>query len=447
METAVSSKQAQTGAARTARGRLAHTRWLLGLALCVTAASCGPRGARPSATPSEFTEAPTNPEPGTTASPTAATPELNAAAKSAYDQGLAAFQQGDLAAAKSRFEQATSLDSGAAVAFVGLASIAEHEGRADDAIAAYDAALQAKPGHAGAMLGRVRLDIERNRAKQAATFAQSMRAKHPESAAALTAWAEALSAAQDSAGAQQAAQQALKLDPDFKPAMVALARDHYRARRIELAQYTLSAILDGFGAENPARDKDNADARLLRAVILRQQGQRQAALVELQRVIELRPDLVAPRLYLSTYLLEAGNADRARPILEQALKFEPANLLVHLSIGDTYRLLDMPKDALQHLEWVARRDPKLPQVQYNMGLVYLFARQIPGLTEAQAVDRAIAAFERYKELMVGGSRAAAASDIEELLTRAKNKKSILQLEEPKAGPPAGGAAGAGPTEG
>ena len=62
------------------------------------------------------------------------------------------------------------------------------------------------------------------------------------------------------------------MNPDYKPAMVAIAHDHYRARRVELAKYALQAVLDGFGESSPPRDKDNPDAHLIRGLIERQEG-------------------------------------------------------------------------------------------------------------------------------------------------------------------------------
>src|SRR5262249_9663197 len=157
---------------------------------------------------------------------------------------------------------------------------------------------------------------------------------------------------------------ALKLNPDYRPAMVVIARDHYRNRRLDLALYALQAILDGFEpvAENPPRDKDNADAMLLRGLIYREQGQRAAAMEEFRKAVARRPDLVEARVQLATYLLEAGNPQDALPILEGALRFDSDNIAAHLNLGDTYRLIKRYPEAKQQFEWVLGRSPNLPQV-------------------------------------------------------------------------------------
>src|SRR5262249_32611162 len=148
------------------------------------------------------------------------------------------------------------------------------------------------------------------------------RAQFPESAAIIAALAEVKSIGKDTASAQQLAQEALKKNSDYRPAMVTLARDHYRNRRLDLALYALQAILDGFGDENPPRDRDNAEAHFLRALILKEQGRRAAALAEFKRAVEIRPDLVGARVELAAYYLEAGNATDAQPLLDGALRFD-----------------------------------------------------------------------------------------------------------------------------
>src|SRR5262249_56151176 len=88
------------------------------------------------------------------------------------------------------------------------------------------------------------------------------RGQMPKSAGVAATLAEIKSLQKDTGAAQRIAGEALKINPDYRPAMVIMARDHYRNRRIDLALYALQAILDGFGDENPPRDKDNAEAML-----------------------------------------------------------------------------------------------------------------------------------------------------------------------------------------
>ncbi len=366
--------------------------------------------------------------------------DMSPEAARAYAAGLEAFKTGDLKGAGEQFSKAIKADAQAYPAHVAMGVVHERRSEMARALESYASALAIKPDFGPAISARVRLLLSMGRAAEAETFARGLAAKYPESAAVLAALAEVMSARGDSTSAQELAQKALKKDPDYRPAMVTLARDHYRARRLDLALYTLTAILDGYGQENPPRDKNNADARLLRALIFKEQGKRKAAIDELVVVLALRPDLVEARLHLAAYMLEAGNATEARPILEEALKYDASNVLVHLNLGDAYRLLGKPKDALDHLTWVSRKDNSLPQTHYNLGLVYLFSTSVPGLNEEQAIDHAIEAFERFKKLSPRAARGAG-DDVDELIARAKNKKAIIEAMKEQPAAPSGDSTG------
>ena len=88
---------------------------------------------------------------------------------------------------------------------------------------------------------------------EAESFLQGKRSQMPNSAGVIAALAEVKSMQRDTASAQQLAQEALKKNSDYRPAMVTIARDHYRNRRLDLSLYALQAILDGFGEDNPPR--------------------------------------------------------------------------------------------------------------------------------------------------------------------------------------------------
>jgi tetratricopeptide (TPR) repeat protein len=367
---------------------------------------------------------------------------MSPAAASAYAAGVQAFEAGDLEGAGQQFSRAIAADARAYPAHVALGTVQERRGETAKALESYSRALEASPEFGPAIAAKVRLLLSLGRAAEADTFARGLQTKHPDSAPVMAALAEIYSARGDSPSAQQFAQKALKKDPDYRPAMVTLARDHYRARRLDLALYTLTAILDGYGQENPPRDKNNADARLLRALILKEQGKRKQAIEEFGNLIKLRPDLVEARLNLAQYMLEAGNAVEARPLLEDALKYDASNVLVHLNLGDAYRLLGKPKDALDHLSWVSRKDATLPQTHYNLGLVYLFSTGIPNVSEEQAIDQAIEAFERFKKLEPRAARGSG-DDVDELIARARNKKAIIDAMKEQPAAPAEESGGAG----
>jgi tetratricopeptide (TPR) repeat protein len=376
-------------------------------------------------------DAPTSGESG------AARPAMNASAQSAYQAGMQAFQAGDLQGAKNQFVAATSADSKAYQAYYSLGVVRERLNETSGALQAYRQATTIVSDYEPAIVAYGVLLARTGKVDEANDFLSARQAQMPKSAAVTAAMAEVKSIQGDSGAAQRLSQEALKKNPDYRPAMITLARDHYRSRRLDLALYALKGILDGYGDENPPRDKNNAEARLLRGLIYKEQGLKAAAIPELQKAIELRPDLVEARVHLANYLLESGNATEAAGLLEAALRYDSLNVLARLNLGDAYRLLGKTTEAQRELDWVVKTDPSVAQAHYNLGLLYLFSSSVPGMTPGQAADRAISELEQYKKLKprtAGG----APDDTDELITRAKTQKALAEAKaaESAAPPPA-----------
>ena len=358
-------------------------------------------------------------------------PKLNPQAAQQYQAGMQAFQAGTLDVAEGLFEKTIELDSKAYQAYYSLGVIRERKNNSSGALSAYAKAIAIVPDYEPAIVAYGVLTAKDGNMDEAEQYLNGRLAKLEKSAAVTTAMAEVKSLRGESGAAQKLAQEALKINPDYRPAMVALARDHYRNRRLDLALYALQGILDGYGPENPPRDKDNPEALLLRALIHKERNERAAAMEDFHHALELRPDLVEARVHLAGYLLESGNAVDAAPQLEWALRYDRDNILARLNLGDAYRLLGKTSEAKQQLEWVAAKDPKLPQVQYSLGLLYLFSDSIPGVTPKDAAGKAIASFEEYKRLKPR-STAGQSDDSEELITAAKSKKAVIESQEEEA---------------
>lgn len=358
-------------------------------------------------------------------------PKLNAQAAQQYAAGMQAFQSGTLDVAEGLFEKATEADSKAYQAYYSLGVVRERKGNNAGALSAYAKSIAIVPDYEPAIVAYGVLTAVDGNVDEAEQYLNGRLAKIEKSAAVTTAMAEVKSLRGESGAAQKLAQEALKINPDYRPAMIVLARDHYRNRRLDLALYALQGILEGYGPENPPRDKSNPEALLLRGLIHKERNERAAAMDDFRRALELRPDLVEARVHLAGYLLESGNAVEAAPQLEWALRFDRDNMLARLNLGDAYRLLGKTSEAKQQLEWVAAKDPKLPQVQYSLGLLYLFSDSIPGVSPKDAAGKAIASFEEYKRLKPR-STAGQSDDSDELITAAKSKKAVIESQEEEA---------------
>lgn len=351
---------------------------------------------------------------------------MNAQALAHYQQGMQKWAGGDLKGAQAAFKQATQADDNAFQAWYSLGAVQERLG-SNAALNSYKKSFEIEKKYDRAIVAYGLLQAKKGKLSEAETFLKRHRARMPKSAPITAALAEVKSLQRDTAGAQELASQALKIDPSYAPAMMTIARDHYRNRRLDLSLYALQAVLDGFGGDNPPRDKNNAEGYLLRAIIYSEQDKRVLAMNNFRKALELRPDFTVARVKLATYLLESGDAEEAMPMLRQALKYDNRNLPAHLALGDAYRLTGEYKKAKAEFEWVSRQDSSMAEVHYNLGLLYMFAPKgsFAGMKEKQQVNAAIKAFNKFKEL----SPKTQESDVEELLKQANLKKAEIEALE------------------
>lgn len=352
-------------------------------------------------------------------------PAMKKKAQRAFDAGKKAFAAGDLQGASAQFEAAVAADPKAYEAHYALGVIHERLGRYNKAQNAYKQAFTVVPDYEESIVAYGILVARQGNHDAAMSFLKKKSGEVTKSAPILAATAEVASLQGQSGEAQRLAQEALKVDPSHKPAMVTLARDHYRARRIDLALYALTGILDGYGSDNPPRDKNNAEAHMIRGLIYAERGLRGPAMEEMEKALKVRPDLVDAHLVLANFMMEAGNAKGARKHLEMAIRYDNKNITAHLQLGDAYRLLNKADDAKRELEWVLSADPNQAAAHYNLGLLYLLGGKVKGLSESQLMDKAIEHLEAYKARAIRGGP----DDVEELITRAKTKKALLQAQK------------------
>jgi tetratricopeptide (TPR) repeat protein len=377
-----------------------------------------------------MSDAPSSMRPGE--APGAPRPALSSSAAGPYGQALQAFANGNLPEAKRLFEQVTQSDPRSHQAFYSLGVVQERMKDAG-AMASYRQAFTIVPDYEPAIIAYAMLLAKKGQLNDADQFLSQKRSQMPKSAAVAATLAEVKSLQKDTGSAQRIAQEALKINPDYRPAMVIIARDHYRNRRLDLALYALQAILDGFEpvAENPPRDKDNGEALLLRGLIWKEQGNRFGAMDQFKKAVAKRPDLVEARVQLGAALLASGGADEALPILEGAVRYDADSLSGHLNLGDAYRLLQRYADAKREFEWVLAHDAGLPQVHYDLGLLYLYAPNIPGMTAKQQVGEAIRELTKFREVRPRDEK----DDSEELLNSAKIREGEINAANAPAAPP------------
>ena len=347
---------------------------------------------------------------------------LAGGARSSFEGASRAFTEGRLPDAHAAFLKAASEAPRSSIPLVGVGAVLERQGDTAGAIEAYRRAVALEPGDADAARSLVMALVGDGKGEEAVSLARARAQSFTKSAAAATLHAEAASATGDSATAQAEAQRGLSLDSSYVPAMLAVARDHYRAGRVSMTAYALTALLDGINETTPPRAKDNAEALFLRAVIDRRTpGRRTAALEGFGKVYQLRPDLTEAALALGVMTLEAGNAEAAIGPLETASRFSPKNAYVATALGDAYRLAGRYAEAKSTLERAATLNAALREPHYNLAILFLYAGDKVGLGPEERYASALREMEAY--VAIRGSKAPPGvdDDADSLMSTAKQK--------------------------
>jgi tetratricopeptide (TPR) repeat protein len=431
-------------------GKTAFRRWARGASLLgalylslIATGACGgssPEAKSPSssadggaATTAPASDGGAAPAPMTAAAGIPVGDELSGAAKDAYMNGWAAWSSGDLPAAKAAFQDAASKAQKPGAPQYSLGCVLERLGDKLAALDAYRAAFTADPAkYVDAIGAYAVLQANLGHGSEAEQFLNDKLSQKPDDLALMTYLAEVKSIAGDSAGCQKLAQQVLSKSPTNSDAMVAIARDYYRGHKWDLAQYALKAILDGDPPPNaiPPRDKGNPQALLMRALIERDLGSREAAMKDFAQAVAGRSDMFEAYINLGEMKLEAGNATEAQGPLEKAVHFAPNQPTAHLDLGDCYRLLGRPTDAKTELDKASTLDSTLAGVHYNMGLLYLFSKKgdVPGVaSDDDRLAKAIHELDTFKSMRGIKAAKGVGDDVEELLSTAKKKQTELQM--------------------
>ncbi len=365
--------------------------------------------------------------------------DLTGEAKTIYDKAYAAFKAGDLQAAKTGFRDASEKAPKSGAPHYALGCVLERLGDTAGAQGEYRQAFTVAPSFVIAM-GALALSLARTgHPGEAETMLEDQRRQNPENVQIITFLAEVKSMAGDangSAAAQKLAQEALSKDQKYVPAMLVIARDYFRQRRFDVAKAAIQAVLDGSDDKStPARDPKNPEALLLRALIAREQGDRKTALENFQLAVAERTDLFEAYVNIGEMKLEAGNAAEAQAPLEKAIKFSPNNAIAHLDLGDCYRLLGRPADAKREFDTALQQDSALAAVHYNLGLLYLFSPNVPGVADVDAsVAMSITEIQKFQQ-MRGKLPRGQTDDSDELLATAKRKQAELQVKKQAASQP------------
>jgi tetratricopeptide (TPR) repeat protein len=208
-----------------------------------------------------------------------------------------------------------------------LASVADKDGRRDDARRGYHAAIDvAKGGYPEAWLALGQLEKGAGDAAAARAAFKKALALDPELTSAWLALGKLDESLQKPAAAEKAWHKALALDPTYAPAWLALGQLHANVARFDDAIGELQralAVKPGYGAAELA-----LGTTLLRA------GRARDAVATLGALVARDPRSVAGWFNLALALRREGRAGEARGALAKVAELDASHLQARLELGD-----------------------------------------------------------------------------------------------------------------
>jgi len=270
--------------------------------------------------------------------------------------GYAQEARGDMAAAEAVYRETLAKDPGRSSAAIGLARVLRRTGRAAEAEPLLQKVIDASPGAIEAYKESARVKMALNRASDAvgdAAIAAAMAENDPE---------------------------AQRLAIEVKAAK---ALEYLGQGQPSLAAQDLTALRD----ENP----EVAEVRLGLARALVAQRQADAAIVELQKAVELDPNNAEAQFQLGNVsLLLKGNPAAAVGPLEKAVSLEPGNATSRTTLGLALYAQKQYDRAIEELKKVtASPDYNRVDAWLYLGQAYVGAKRykeaVPALEKATSV--------------------------------------------------------------
>ncbi len=270
-------------------------------------------------------------------------------------EAQALHEAGDLAAAERVYRAVADKDPAFADALIGLATIEMQRARPKEALQLAEEARERHPSSgAHAAVGAARLAL--GRAEDAAAAYEAAIAADPEQAEAYFGLGSALRALDRNEEALACYGRALAIDPDYPEAMVGRAQTLAALKRHEEARDGFAAALDF--------DPEFVEARCGLAAVLAELDEPEEAEREFRLGLAVNPDHVPALIDFSLLLRRQNRPREALPLLRRALAHQPDDADLQLALAETLEECGELVEAQEILERMAEHAPRSARTLY-----------------------------------------------------------------------------------
>jgi tetratricopeptide (TPR) repeat protein len=227
---------------------------------------------------------------------------------------------------------------------------------------AFDRAKTLDPGSFEVLRGFITLDVLEKRPERAtATLEQQLRAS-PNSAQLQMLAASVYAMTGDLAKREAALQRAIAIDPNDLGAVVALANQYVDQNRLEEAKRQLEGL---------SRGPTAAGAQTMLGLILQTQNKKPEAIKVYEQVLGSTPDaMVAANNLAWLYSETDANLDRALDLAQSATRQRPDSAEFNHTLGTIYMKKGLAPSAVRAFQVSVKSAPNEPEYRYSLALAY-----------------------------------------------------------------------------
>jgi protein O-GlcNAc transferase len=281
-----------------------------------------------------------------------------------YREGVAALNQGDLKTAQAKFEAVTRLAPSAERGHVALGAVLVREGQWTSGTHELEKALALKPGDSEAQTNLAMVYAQTGAAAKALPLFAKVEAQANAEGrripgTVLAAYARSLAATGQTDGAISRMNEAVAQDAGNAELHDELGSLYAQMREWDRAEEQFS---------NAIRLRGDFALAHLHMGFVYQAERKPDASREWIRAHELAPKDERIALNVGKALADAGDDERAVPILEDARSLDPKSTAAEYQLALVYQRTNRVQDAIRLLKSVVEAEPKNPDALINLGM-------------------------------------------------------------------------------
>lgn len=344
-------------------------------------------------------------------------------------EGMKALDASNYPAAVEHFSKAVEADPKDYAAHFHLALANSMLGKDAEAISGYRTVLDLKPGLYEAQLNLGIVLLRQKQAREAVPLLQAAAEQKPQEFRPPFFLAEALLAAGDFQQAEASYQKASELDPKSAAAQAGLARAQLKLNRLDEAaasfrkaaeldpsfQDTLLELASAYEKQGRAAEAialyaqfpDDVASRERLGELLIEAGKPADAVPHLEWAVEKSPT-AANRLALATAYLRSKQAEKATPLLEQAVAAEPENPDLRMMYGRVLRDQRKYREAAEEFLRVVQAKPDSVEAWNELTgmliLIEAYPQALASLDRLKALGAETAAHHYFRAMILDKAR-------------------------------------------